>query len=47
VFQNADTLKTEVVYRRKGDTYGVLIPEWGLNVQEDTPMNHYDVRPNN
>ena len=27
VFQNADTLKTEVVYRRKGDTYGVLIPE--------------------
>ena len=27
VFQNADTLKTEVVYRRRGDTYGVLIPE--------------------
>jgi putative sigma-54 modulation protein len=27
VFQNADSLKTEVVYRRKGDTYGVLIPE--------------------
>ncbi len=27
VFRNADTLQTEVVYRRKGDTYGVLIPE--------------------
>lgn len=27
VFQNADTLKTEVVYRRRGDTYGVLTPE--------------------
>ena len=27
VFLNADSLKTEVVYRRKGDTYGVLIPE--------------------
>lgn len=27
VFQNADTLKTEVVYRRRGDTYGVLIPD--------------------
>lgn len=27
VFQNADTHQVEVVYRRKGDTYGVLIPE--------------------
>ncbi len=27
VFRNADTLQVEVVYRRKGDTYGVLIPE--------------------
>ena len=27
LFQNADTGKPEVVYRRKGDTYGVLIPE--------------------
>ncbi len=27
MFQNADTHKIEVVYRRKGDTYGVLIPE--------------------
>lgn len=27
VFRNADTLKTEVVYRRRGDTYGVLIPD--------------------
>ena len=27
LFQNAETGKPEVVYRRKGDTYGVLIPE--------------------